>query len=145
METNLEALDEGDTGITYADGRHESAKAYATRTEPPPVKTQAQLEAEKFEQQIAALDKSILAYIAAHPDATDEEIFEKSFWEMWRGFHPEGAREDAQEEFDDSLLHVRSVAEGGAEGVQGIDMENIMQALMKGGEGGGGGADCPGM
>ncbi|TGO25648.1 hypothetical protein BPAE_0075g00030 [Botrytis paeoniae] len=139
METNLETLDKGDTGITYADGRHESAKEYAARTEPPPVKTQAQLESEEFEHQILLLDNSILAYRAAHPDAADEEIFEKSFWEMWTGFHPEGAREEAQEEFHDSLPHLKSMEEGGgAEGVSGINMDNITNAMAEGG-------NCPNM
>ncbi|KAF7943777.1 uncharacterized protein EAE97_005847 [Botrytis byssoidea] len=153
MVTDLEALDEGDTGITYADGRHESAKEYAMRTEPPPVKTQAQLESEEYERQISALDNSILAYLAAHPEASDEEIFEKSFWELWKGFYPNGVREDALEEFADSLPHVRAVGKGG-EGVggqgQGVNLESVVKALMKGGEGGGGGGgggggDCPTM
>ncbi|KAF7888057.1 uncharacterized protein EAF02_002598 [Botrytis sinoallii] len=116
METNLETLDQGDTGITYADGRHESAKEYAARTEPPPVKTQAQLEAEEFAQQVLDLDTS-------------------SFWEMWKGFHAEGTREDAQEEFYDSLPHLKSLGKGGGEGGgggaggEGMNVENIMNAM----------------
>ncbi|TGO48677.1 hypothetical protein BCON_0233g00170 [Botryotinia convoluta] len=122
METDLETLGDADTGITYADGRHESEKEYAARTEPPSVKTQAQLEQEEFEHQMYVLDKSIAAYRAAHPDAADEEIFEKSFWEVWKGFHPEGTREDAQEEFDECLTHLKSMENRGAEGVSGMNM-----------------------
>ncbi|TGO89044.1 hypothetical protein BPOR_0128g00180 [Botrytis porri] len=132
METDLETLAEADTGITYADGRHESKWEYAERTEPPPVKTQAQLEAEEFERRIQTLDKTIAAYHAEHPDAADEEMFENSFWKVWKGFYPEGTREDALEEFEECLDNFKSTKDGGS-GAPGIDMKDFMGAMEESG------------
>ncbi|TEY65928.1 hypothetical protein BOTCAL_0135g00150 [Botryotinia calthae] len=137
METDLEKLGRADTGITYGDGRHESEREYSTRTEPPPVKTQAELEEEESERRSNALDDSVATYHAAHPDATDEELFEKSFWEMWKGFHPEGTRKEAQEIFDDCLKYLKAMEAGGTEE---FDMDNMKDAMAEAEEG-----KCPNM
>ncbi|KAF7960633.1 hypothetical protein EAE96_000308 [Botrytis aclada] len=140
MERNLDTLAEANTGITYADGRHESATQYAARTEPPPVKTQAELDEEEIIRQIGVKDDAIVTYRAAHPEAADEEVFEKSFWGVWKGFHPEGEREEAREEFEECLHHLRSVENGGGAGraLDEMHVDAVMNALKDKG-------DCPNM
>lgn len=135
METDLDKLARADRGITYADGQHESEREYSARTESPPVKTQAELEEEESERQTNALDDSIVTYREAHPDATAEELFEKSYWDMWKGFNPEGTRKVAQEEFDDCLEYLKAMEEAGA---GGFDMDILKNAMEAGG-------NCPNM